>query len=232
MMVRFEREGKQEAARKIYNDLVESGVTPKQIEDRRKNRYKEETGKAHTADILNYADVAAGYKVAEQEDETVPVLDQMTAAQQTKYYDMTEARYNDIMAGIEYYGVLSKLDAETQDALARAALSLSQEQAKAGALDGEYQVKTKWMLWADGGEKYGVDETEAILFKVAYDMTEGSKDRNGNVISGSKKENVLDAVDELMPWLTREEMNYLQSMYWSGKKIYEYMEAYDALKEG
>lgn len=72
-----------------------------------------------------------------------------------------------------------------------------------------------WALWATAGEAWGVDESEALLFKTAYDMTEGDKNRKGETISGSKKKNVLEVVNEWMPELTREELNYLQSLYWT-----------------
>lgn len=73
---------------------------------------------------------------------------------------------------------------------------------------------SQWERWATSGEAWGVDPTEAILFKAAYDMSESDKDEAGKTISGSKKENTLEAAAELLPGLTDEELEYLMSNFW------------------
>lgn len=73
---------------------------------------------------------------------------------------------------------------------------------------------SQWERWATNGEAWGVDPTEAILFKAAYDMSESDKDKAGKTISGSKKENTLEAAAELLPGLTDEELEYLMSNFW------------------
>ena len=73
---------------------------------------------------------------------------------------------------------------------------------------------SQWERWATNGEAWGVDPTEAILFKAAYDMSESDKDEAGKTISGSKKENTLEAAAELLPGLTDEELEYLMSNFW------------------
>ena len=73
---------------------------------------------------------------------------------------------------------------------------------------------SQWERWATNGEAWGVDPTEAILFKAAYDVSESDKDKAGKTISGSKKENTLEAAAELLPGLTDEELEYLMSNFW------------------
>lgn len=73
---------------------------------------------------------------------------------------------------------------------------------------------SQWERWATNGEAWGVDPTEAILFKAAYDVSESDKDEAGKTISGSKKENTLEAAAELLPGLTDEELEYLMSNFW------------------
>ena len=53
------------------------------------------------------------------------------------------------------------------------------------------------------------------MFKSIYDTTPGDKDSDGNTISGTKKANVETKAEEIMPWLTDEEMDYLKSNYWT-----------------
>lgn len=79
---------------------------------------------------------------------------------------------------------------------------------------------SQWQRWATMGDKYGVDETEAILFKIAYEMSESDKDKDGKVISGSKKENTIEYAEEIMPWLTDRELSYLLANYWTADDDY------------
>lgn len=117
---------------------------------------------------------------------------------------------------LEGFPTFGELDGEVKDRALSTADSLTEKLALEAASDGAFTVDTKWMLWAAGGEDAGVSEAEAILFKAAYDMTSGDVDEDGKTISGSKKENVLEAAADMMPWLSDEELAYLMSNYWKG----------------
>ena len=101
-----------------------------------------------------------------------------------------------------------------KDKAITAADTLTEKLALEAVSAGAYTADTKWMQWASGGAEAGVSEAEAILFKTAYDMTSGDTDGEGKTISGSKKENVLEAALEMMPWLTDEELEYLTGNFW------------------
>lgn len=132
-----------------------------------------------------------------------------------QYNERWATSYGETAARLEEIPGFRYLDELTKEKALSSAEDLAKESALAELSDGEYSVSTKWMNWATGGADYGVDETEAILFKVAYDMAESEKDENGKSIPGSKKENVLEAVDDLMPGLTVQELEYLIANYWT-----------------
>ncbi len=128
--------------------------------------------------------------------------------------DRTNA-YNDILDDMAQSRGWSQIDDQIKDKAMDTAYALAEDMALARASDGQFTVDTGWMLWASGGARYGVDEAEAVLFKTAYDMTSGDKNFAGDTISGSKKSNVLEVVAEQMPWLTSEELDYLEAQYWT-----------------
>ena len=54
-------------------------------------------------------------------------------------------------------------------------------------------------------------------------MAESEKDEEGKTVSGSKKENTIELAEELMPYLTDQELEYLMAQFWTPED--------DALKE-
>ncbi len=142
----------------------------------------------------------------------------LNAAQYRAYEDQRAKLYREYADTLQGYGSFSGLEPATKDKLMKAADDLAKSIALEENSGGQYEETTAWKSWAAGGAQYGVDEAEALLFKAAYDTIGGDKDeKTGKTIAGSKKENVLEAVDEMMPWLTDEELSYLMSAYWKQK---------------
>ena len=75
-------------------------------------------------------------------------------------------------------------------------------------------MSAKWMGWAIGGAGAGVSEAQAILFKIAYDVSTSDKDKNGKTVSGSLQANTVNLAKQWMPNLTEEQLTYLKSNYW------------------
>lgn len=142
----------------------------------------------------------------------------LNAAQYRAYEDQRAKLYREYADTLQGYGSFSGLEPATKDKLLKAADDLAKSIALEENSGGQYEETSAWKSWATGGAQYGVDEAEALLFKAAYDTIGGDKDeKTGKTIAGSKKENVLEAVDEMMPWLTDEELSYLMSAYWKQK---------------
>lgn len=165
------------------------------------------------ADIIG----VRGKYAADEADDSFGA-DDLGAEAYQKYINEQADTYRSVADQIQGYDSFAGMDAEVKDKLLAAADKLAKQTALENAADGEFAVDTKWIDWARNGDAAGVDEAEAILFKVAYDMAVSDHDKDGKVISGSKKENTLEQAKEWIPGLTKRELDYLMSNYWSNKK--------------
>lgn len=154
--------------------------------------------------------------------------DDLEADAYRAYSQQSAADFRTLHDRLKTMDAFAALPDEEKDNALDAARALAESTALRDYSGGQYTEEdfSLWERWAEMGEGYGVDETEAILFRIAYDMTEGDPDEKGNTVSGSKKENVLEAVGELMPWLTDAELEYLKTLYWTPED-----KALKALKE-
>ena len=214
------QDGELDVYQRIVQDLAAQGVKSGTIEsamrDRLKKALEEDPDFSLTQQARDLIAARDSYYVPEDEDDdggfTAANLD--PAAYQ-RYATQRAGSYREVADALEGFDTFRGLDNETKNKALDAAYNLAEEMALADNSGGRYEADTKWMLWATGGDAHGVDEAEAILFKVAYDMTSGDVDPDtGKTISGSKKENVLEAAAAMMPWLTAEELDYLKSNYW------------------
>lgn len=212
------QDGEMDVYQRITQDLMERGVKAKTIESAMRDRLKAAREEDESFTISQEArDLIASrdsYAPATQEEDSGFTAAKLDPAAYQRYATQRAGSYREITDTLERFETFRGLDNETKNKALDAAYTLAEKTALADNSGGQYEADTKWMIWATGGEAHGVDEAEAILFKVAYDMTEGDKDESGKTVSGSKKENVLEAAAEMMPWLTGEELDYLKSNYW------------------
>ena len=138
----------------------------------------------------------------------------MSATQYERYNSQRASIYRSVVDEISGYSGWNEIDGETKDKAISAATTYAKETALAANSNGRYEVETKWVYWATGGESYQVDEADAIFFKVLYDSIPGDE-KNGKTVSGSKKKNVLSAAEEYMPHLSDTALEYLSAFYWT-----------------
>ena len=200
--------------KKMSGETIERGMrsrlTAAQKED------PELTFPQHAMDLIG----ATREYGSEAEEEGPDPIDTLNAEQ---YKSFSQKR------GREYRSIENALDrsrafrtggfsSKEKDAALSAASDLAMEMALESVLSGRYQTDKEWMQWAKSGYEYGVSPDEAILFRTIYNNTNGEKedpsDPESSTIPGSKKENVLERVDELMPQLTGDELDYLESFFW------------------
>ena len=201
---------------KIKKDLIDAGVKASSIESGMNSRYekalKEDpdfTLSQEARDLIGSVD-----RFSEDEKKKTFSADDLSSAAHQQYTQEKASHYRQMENDLKATSAYSTLDNSSKNKVLDSLSSLAEEIALQNASDGKYEVTTKWILWASEGEQYGVDEVEAVLFKTAYDMIQSDKDKDGKTIIGTKKKNVLEAVDDLMPWLTDEELQYLISNYW------------------
>lgn len=216
----------------ITQDLMSNGVKGSTIESAMRSRLKaaQEEDPSFTMDQAGQ-DLIGGrpqYHV-EAEEKGSFSADDLSPEARTSYNEQRAGDYREWVDALEENGGFGKLDDEGKDKLLSAADQLASDIALRDHSQGAFTETDmdRWERWASKGAEYGVDPSEALLFKTAYDMAESEKDENGDPISGSKKENALELAADLMPWLTDRELEYLMSNYWAPED-----RALKELKEG
>ena len=216
----------------ITQDLMSNGVKGSTIESAMRSRLKaaQEEDPSFTMDQAGQ-DLIGGrpqYHV-EAEEKGSFSADDLSPEARTSYNEQRAGDYREWVDALEENGGFGKLDDEGKDKLLSAADQLASDIALRDHSQGAFTETDmdQWERWATKGAEYGVDPSEALLFKAAYDMAESEEDEDGDPISGSKKENALELAADLMPWLTDRELEYLMSNYWAPED-----RALKELKEG
>ena len=204
----------------ITQDLMSNGVKGSTIESAMRSRLKaaQEEDPSFTMDQAGQ-DLIGGrpqYHV-EAEEKGSFSADNLSPEARTSYNEQRAGDYREWVDALEENGGFWKLDDEGKDKLLSAADQLASDIALRDHSRGAFTEANmdQWERWATKGAGYGVDPSEALLFKAAYDMAESEEDEDGDPISGSKKENALELAADLMPWLTDRELEYLMSNYWA-----------------
>ena len=204
----------------ITQDLMSNGVKGSTIESAMRSRLKaaQEEDPSFTMDQAGQ-DLIGGrpqYHV-EAEEKGSFSADDLSPEARTSYNEQRAGDYREWVDALEENGGFGKLDDEGKDKLLSAADQLASDIALRDHSQGAFTETDmdQWERWATKGAEYGVDPSEALLFKAAYDMAESEEDEDGDPISGSKKENALELAADLMPWLTDRELEYLMSNYWA-----------------
>lgn len=204
----------------ITQDLMSQGVKGSTIESAMRSRLK-----AAQESDPNFSMSQAGQDLiggrpqyhVEAEEKGSFSADDLSPEARTSYNEQRAGDYREWVDALEENGGFGKLDDEGKDKLLSAADQLASDIALRDHSQGAFTETDmdQWERWASKGAEYGVDPSEALLFKAAYDMAESEKDEDGDPISGSKKENALELAADLMPWLTDRELEYLMSNYWA-----------------
>lgn len=204
----------------ITQDLMSQGVKGSTIESAMRSRLK-----AAQESDPNFSMSQAGQDLiggrpqyhVEAEEKGSFSADDLSPEARTSYNEQRAGDYREWVDALEENGGFGKLDDEGKDKLLSAADQLASDIALRDHSRGAFTEANmdQWERWATKGAGYGVDPSEALLFKAAYDMAESEKDEDGDPISGSKKENALELAADLMPWLTDRELEYLMSNYWA-----------------
>ena len=213
----------------IRRELMEQmGVDGASIDSAMRSRYKNAMEKNPNFTLSQEAMDLTGARenyASEKSDTERFGPDDLDAEAYRDYSRQQAEDYREWADRIEAFKGFDCLDDEAKDSILKAAQQLAQDTALRDYSGGQFTDAdlSQWERWATGGSEYGVTEAEAILFKAAYDMAESEKDEEGKTVSGSKKENTIELAEELMPYLTDQELEYLMAQFWTPED--------DALKE-
>ena len=214
------RDGDTELYQEIAADLMRQGVKASTIENAMRQRLEEARKENPDFSMPEEArDLIGSYETyAKPKESTSGFSAEALDAENYQAYAAQAARQSrEWVDTLESYGSFHSLDDEAKDGALEAARQLAEDMALRSYSGGQFTDAdlSQWERWATGGEEWGVDPVEAILFKTAYDMAESDKDEDGKTISGSKKENALEAAEKLLPGLTGGELEYLMANFWT-----------------
>jgi hypothetical protein len=134
------------------------------------------------------------YAEDKEPEETFGADDLGTRAYQS-YADQRAGDYREMADGLDRDPVFQSMSDEEKDKVLAAAYKLADKTALADNSDGQYEIDTKWMALADDAEAMGIEPWEYVLFHVAYNMAESTKDENGKTVKGEAKS------DHVREWL-------------------------------
>ena len=214
------RDGDTELYHEIAADLMRQGVKASTIESAMRQRLEEARKENPDFSMPEEArDLIGSYETyAKPKESTSGFSAEALDAENYQAYAAQAARQSrEWVDTLESYGSFHSLDDEAKDGALEAARQLAEDMALRSYSGGQFTDAdlSQWERWATGGEDWGVDPVEAILFKTAYDMAESDKDEDGKTISGSKKENALEMAEKLLPGLTGGELEYLMANFWT-----------------
>ena len=214
------RDGDTELYQEIAADLMRQGVKASTIENAMRQRLEEARKENPDFSMPEEArDLIGSYETyAKPKESTSGFSAEALDAENYQAYAAQAARQSrEWVDTLESYGSFHSLDDEAKDGALEAARQLAEDMALRSYSGGQFTDAdlSQWERWATGGEEWGVDPVEAILFKTAYDMAESDKDEDGKTISGSKKENALEAAEKLLPGLSGGELEYLMANFWT-----------------
>lgn len=147
------------------------------------------------------------YAPPKEKEETFGADDLGSGAYQA-YSDQRANDYRSMADGLAGSPIFRGMDDETRDKVLKAAYDLADKSALEDHSDGQYKITTKWMTLADEAEAVGVEPWEYVLFHVAYNEAETTRDENGDAMKGETKS------DHVREWLelsglTQEQQEFL-----------------------
>lgn len=135
--------------------------------------------------------------------------DDLGAAAYERYASQRANDYRAMENGLESSPIFRGMSDESKDKVLKAAQDLVTKEALADNSGGQYEVTTKWMTLADDAEAMGIEPWEYVLFHVAYNEAETTRDENGDAVEGESKSDHVREWLELYAGLTDEQREFL-----------------------
>lgn len=199
ILYRALEQGDMDTYQHIRDDLMNSmGVDGASIDSAMRSRYNKAVEKdpdytlpQRARDLIGSRDKYAPVK---EKEETFGADDLGSSAYRA-YSDQRASDYRSMADDLTSSPIFQGMDDETRDKVLKAAYDLADKSALADHSDGQYEVGTKWMAQADDAEAQGIEPWEYVLFHIAYNETEGTKDADGKTVKGEAKS------DHVREWL-------------------------------
>ena len=192
-------QGDMDTYQHIRDDLMNSmGVDGASIDSAMRSRYNKAVEKdpdytlpQRARDLIGSRDK---YAPPKEKEETFGADDLGSSAYRA-YSDQRANDYRSMADDLAGSPIFQGMDDETRDKVLKAAYDLADKSALADHSNGQYEVSTKWMAQADDAEAHDIEPWEYVLFHIAYNETEGTKDADGKTVKGEAKS------DHVREWL-------------------------------
>lgn len=199
ILYRALEQGDMDTYQHIRDDLMNSmGVDGASIDSAMRSRYNKAVEKEPDYTLPQRARDLIGsrdkYAPAKEKEETFGADDLGSSAYRA-YSDQRASDYRSMADDLTSSPIFQGMDDETRDKVLKAAYDLADKSALADHSDGQYEVSTKWMAQADDAEAQGIEPWEYVLFHIAYNEMEGTKDADGKTVKGEAKS------DHVREWL-------------------------------
>ena len=199
ILYRALEQGDMDTYQHIRDDLMNSmGVDGASIDSAMRSRYNKAVEKdpdytlpQRARDLIGSRDK---YAPPKEKEETFGADDLGSSAYRA-YSDQRANDYRSMADDLADSPIFQGMDDETRDKVLKAAYDLADKSALADHSDGQYEVSTKWMAQADDAEAQGIEPWEYVLFHIAYNEMEGTKDADGKTVKGEAKS------DHVREWL-------------------------------
>lgn len=199
ILYRALEQGDMDTYQHIRDDLMNSmGVDGASIDSAMRSRYNKAVEKDPDYNLPQRARDLIGsrdkYAPPKEKEETFGADDLGSSAYRA-YSDQRANDYRSMADDLAGSPIFQGMDDETRDKVLKAAYDLADKSALADHSDGQYEVSTKWMAQADDAEAHDIEPWEYVLFHIAYNETEGTKDADGKTVKGEAKS------DHVREWL-------------------------------
>lgn len=199
ILYRALEQGDMDTYQHIRDDLMNSmGVDGASIDSAMRSRYNKAVEKDPDYNLPQRARDLIGsrdkYAPPKEKEETFGADDLGSSAYRA-YSDQRANDYRSMADDLAGSPIFQGMDDETRDKVLKAAYDLADKSALADHSNGQYEVSTKWMAQADDAEAHDIEPWEYVLFHIAYNETEGTKDADGKTVKGEAKS------DHVREWL-------------------------------
>lgn len=199
ILYRALEQGDMDTYQHIRDDLMNSmGVDGASIDSAMRSRYNKAVEKDPDYSLPQRARDLIGsrdkYAPPKEKEETFGADDLGSSAYRA-YSDQRANDYRSMADDLAGSPIFQGMDDETRDKVLKAAYDLADKSALADHSNGQYEVSTKWMAQADDAEAHDIEPWEYVLFHIAYNEMEGTKDADGKTVKGEAKS------DHVREWL-------------------------------
>lgn len=199
ILYRALEQGDMDTYQHIRDDLMNSmGVDGASIDSAMRSRYNKAVEKDPDYNLPQRARDLIGsrdkYAPPKEKEETFGADDLGSSAYRA-YSDQRANDYRSMADDLAGSPIFQGMDDETRDKVLKAAYDLADKSALADHSNGQYEVSTKWMAQADDAEAHDIEPWKYVLFHIAYNETEGTKDADGKTVKGEAKS------DHVREWL-------------------------------